>query len=176
MKKKAVSILKLPVRLGKALVRLGKALPSRLGRLRNVKGKPRIALFAGLAVVVVLAVLVLRPGQDDNEVVADTLERYAEATRGKDYQVLCDELLSKSLVDRIKGAGLPCEVALRTGLEDRQNPTLTVQAVEVNGDQALAKVRSSAVGEVPSVDTVRLVHDGDGWRIASLAGPAAGTP
>ena len=59
----------------------------------------------------------------------------------------------------MRAAGLPCEVALRTGLEDRQNPRLTVLGVEVNGDQALARVRSTAGGEPPSTDLVRLVKE-----------------
>jgi len=152
---------------------------SRPPKLPKVQGRPRIALFVALGIIVVIAVLALRPSADDNEAVADTLDSYAEATRGKDYQKLCDELFASALVERIRSAGLPCEVAVRTGLEDRQNPSLTVQQVEVSGEQALARVRSTAAGEVPSVDTIRLVKEDDGWRIASLAGganSAAGQP
>jgi len=148
--------------LGKTLVRLGK-----------LRGKARIIAFAVLAVVVVGAVVLLKPGPDDNEAVAETLDNYAAATRDKDYQTICDNLYAKDLVERVRAAGLPCEVALRTGLEDRQNPRLEVLGVEVNGDQALARVRSTAGGEVPSTDLVRLVKEDGDWRVASLSEPGA---
>lgn len=156
-------------RLLRSLRFLGKPF-ARLGRLR---GKARIVAFAVIALVVVGAVLVLRPGPDDREQVSETLERYAEATRDKDYQTICDELYADDLVDRVRAAGLPCEVALRTGLEDRQNPRLEVLGVEVNDDQALARVRSTAGGEVPSTDLVRLVKEDGDWRVASLSEPGA---
>ena len=158
-------------RLLRSLRPLGKPF-AKLGRLR---GKARIVAFAVIAVLVVGAVLVLRPGPDDSEQVSETLERYAEATRDKDYQTICDELYAEDLVERVRAAGLPCEVALRTGLEDRQNPQLRVLSVEVDGDTASARVRSTAGGEVPSTDTVRLTKEGDDWKISSLSEAASET-
>jgi Putative lumazine-binding len=175
--KKVVSAVGKPFRfIGRFLLRLLRSLRflgrpfAKLGRLR---GRPRLVAFAVLAVIVVGAVLVLKPGPDDNEAVAETLDNYAAATRDKDYQTICDELYAKDLVERVRAAGLPCEVALRTGLEDRQNPRLQVLGVEVNGDQALARVRSTAGGEVPSTDLVRLVKEDGDWRVISLSEPGA---
>ncbi len=175
--KKVVSTVGKPFRaIGRLLVRVLRSVRllgrpfARLGRLR---GRARIIAFAILAVVVVGAVLLLKPGPNDNEAVADTLDDYAAATRDKDYQTICDDLYATDLVDRVRAAGLPCEVALRTGLEDRQNPRLEVLGVEVNGDQALARVRSTAGGEVPSTDLVRLVKEDGDWRVASLSEPGA---
>ena len=175
--KKVLSVVSKPFRvIGAFLLRLlgslrflGKPL-ARLGKLR---GKARIVAYAVIAVVVVALVLVLKPGPDDNEAVSQTLDDYAAATRDKDYQTICDELYAKDLVERVRAAGLPCEVALRTGLEDRQNPRLQVLGVEVNGDQALARVRSTAGGEVPSTDVVRLVKEDGDWRVAALSEPGA---
>lgn len=175
--KKVLSALAKPFRLmGRALLRL----PQRLrflgkpfARLGQLRGKARVAAFALIAIVVVGAVLVLKPAPDDSEQVSETLDRYAEATRDKDYQTICDDLYAEDLVERVRAAGLPCEVALRTGLEDRQNPRLEVLGVEVNGDQALARVRSTAGGEVPSTDLVRLVKEDGEWRVASLSEPGA---
>jgi hypothetical protein len=142
-------------------------------KLARLRGKPRIAVFALIAVAIVAAVLTLRPGPNDSEAVSRTLDDYAAATRDKDYQTICDRLYARDLVDRVRAAGLPCEVALETGLGARQNPQLSVLGVEVNGDQALARVRSSAVGEPVSTDLVRLVKEDGGWRIASLSEPGA---
>jgi ketosteroid isomerase-like protein len=175
--KKVVSAVGKPFRLiGRFLLRLLRPLRSLgrpLAKLGQLRGRARIIAFAVIAVVVVAAVLILKPGPDENEAVAETLDNYAAATRDKDYQTICDNLYAKDLVERVRAAGLPCEVALRTGLEDRQNPRLQVLGVEVNGDQALARVRSTAGGEVPSTDVVRLVKEDGDWRVASLSEPGA---
>jgi len=175
--KKVVSVIGKPFRLiGRFLLRLLRSLRflgkpfARLGKLR---GKARIIADAVIAVAIVGAVLVLKPGPNDNEAVSQTLEDYAAATRDKDYQTICDTLYATDLVERVRAAGLPCEVALRTGLEDRQNPRLEVLGVEVNGEQALARVRSTAGGEVASTDLVRLVKEDGDWRVASLSEPGA---
>ncbi len=144
-----------------------------LKKVTGLKGKPRIAALVIVGVVVVVAVLALRPGPNEEKDVRAALEGYGKASAEKDYQRLCDDLLSSALVEQIRNAGLPCEVALRTGLEDRRSPTLTVLGVEVSGDQALARARTAAIGEVPSVDTIKLVKEDGGWRIASLSEPGS---
>jgi hypothetical protein len=181
MRKRVVSIVTWPLRFLRRLLglllRLFRGLFGKLRRLdrpfrklAGLRGKPRIAVLAVLGVIVIVVVLSLRPGPDSEKDVRKTLDRYAEASRDKDYQTLCDDLLSKEIVDRIRSVGLPCEVAVRTGLEDRGNLRLTVLGVEVNGDQALARVRGTATGEVPGTSTYRLVREDGGWRIATSPG------
>ena len=175
--KKVVSALGKPFRfIGRFLLRLLRSLRflgKPLARLGKLRGKARIIAFAVLAVVAVGAVLLLKPGPNDNEAVAETLENYAAATRDKDYQAICDEIFANDLIERVRAAGVPCEVAVQTGLEDRQNPRLEVLGVEVNGDQALARARSTAGGEVPSTDLIRLIREDGDWRVASLSEPGA---
>ena len=174
MRNRVVSIIVRPVlfvrRLVALLVRL---LRTAFARLAGLRGRQRIVALGVLAVVLVVLVLSLRPGPDSDKEVRQTLDRYAQATRDKDYQTLCDDLYASELIDRIRNAGLPCEVALRTGLQERRNPQLVVLGVEVNGDQALARTRTTAVGEPPSVDTIRMVRQGGHWRVASLSEPGA---
>ncbi|MDP2709733.1 MAG: hypothetical protein Q8O56_00820 [Solirubrobacteraceae bacterium] len=175
--KKVVSVVAAPFRaLGKLLMWLLRRLSvlgKPLAKLGKLRGKARIVVYGLLAVAIVGAVVVLRPAPDQDERVRETLDRYAEATRDKDYQTICDNLYAADLVERVRAAGLPCEVALQTGLEERRNPRLEVLGIEVNGDQALARVRSTAAGEVASTDIVRLVDEAGGWRIASLTEPGA---
>lgn len=138
------------------------------------RDKRTIALVVLVAALAVIVVLVLKPGgRDDEQDVRATLDRFAQATREKDYQTLCDELFAAALVEKLRAVGLPCEVAVRTGLGGRRNPQLEVLGVEVNGDQALARARSTAAGEQPSTDTLRLVREGGSWRIASAPGGSA---
>jgi hypothetical protein len=47
-------------------------------------------------------------------------------------------------------------------------PRLTIGTIRVKGDSATADVQSTATGEKPSRDTLRLVRVDDSWRIASL--------
>ena len=115
-------------------------------------------------------------GPSDDEQVRDTLERYEQATAKRDVQTICDELLSPEIAAKVAREGLPCEVALKTGLEDVKAPTLRVEKVQVNGDQALARVRSEAAGQAPSTDTIRLIRIGETWRIAALARPQPQPP
>ena len=181
--KKVVSFAAKPFRaIGRILVKIlrlvGSLASKGFVRLTKLRGKARVLALVAIVVVLILLVMVLKPEPDKGEQVRETLDRYAEATREKDYQTLCDDLYASDLVERIRAAGLPCEVALRTGLEDRQNPQLQVLAVDVTGDTASARVRSTAVGEVPSVDTVGLVEEDGEWKVASLseAGSASTGP
>jgi len=177
--KKVVSVVTAPFRaIGRLLLKLLRSLRvlgKPFAKLAGLRGRARIVALAVLAVIVVVAVITLKPGPNEEKQVRETLDRYAVASRDKDYQTLCDDLLASELVEQIRSAGLPCEVALKTGLENRRNPTLKVLAVEVNGDQALARTRTSAVDEPTSVDTIRLVHQDAQWRVASLQQPGSGS-
>ena len=155
----------------------GRRLPNPFKRITGLKGKPRIAVIVLLGAAVIVAVLALRPGPNAEKEVRATLDRYATATREKDYQTLCDSLFAKNIVDGLRSAALPCEVALRNStFETLRNPQLTVLGVEVSGDQALARARTVATGEQPSVDTIKLVKQDGSWRIASLAEPGTQAP
>lgn len=173
--KKVVSVAAKPFRaIGRILLKLVRRLGF-LGkpfvRLSKLRGKALVLACIPIAIVLILLVIVLKPEPDREEEVREALDRYAAATRDKDYQTLCDELLASELVERIRNAGLPCEVALRTGLENRRNPRLEVLSVEANGDEAVARVSGSAEGEVAATVDYRLVREEDAWRIASSGGP-----
>jgi hypothetical protein len=126
---------------------------------------PRLAALAAAC-----ALLAGCGGESDEEQVRTTVADFGTATAKRDYQRLCDELLSRRLVERAARA-VPCEQAFRVGLEGVQSPQLTVQSVEVDGDRANARVRSVAEGQDPSNDVIRLVRQGGDWRIDELAEP-----
>ncbi|HEV2061595.1 MAG TPA: nuclear transport factor 2 family protein [Solirubrobacteraceae bacterium] len=126
---------------------------------------PRTIIAALLAAAALLSAC----GTDDEAAVRDTLNQFADATAKKDYQRLCDELLSPDLVEQVRRVNLPCEVALRTGFEDVENPRIEVRSVKIDGDSASAQVRSTAANQEPSTDTIQLVKVDGEWRIASLS-------
>lgn len=134
-------------------------------KLGSLKGPTRLIVFGLIAIIVVIGALKLRGGPDDAKLVRETLVRYATASRNKDYQTLCDDLLASSYVKQTASSGLPCEVALRTALEDVHNPTLTVGTIDVNGDRAAAKVTGSAAGQVPGTSVYTLIREDGTWKI-----------
>jgi len=102
------------------------------------------------------------------EQVRSTVAEFGRATAAKDYRALCDRLLAPSLVEEVESIGLPCERALRQGLEDVRDPRLTIGDIEVREDEATADIRTSAAGEEPSQDTLELVNLDGAWKISSL--------
>jgi hypothetical protein len=107
-------------------------------------------------------------GPTDEEQVRASVDAFSKATAAKDYSKLCKELLAPKLVERVRSVGLPCEVALKQGLGEVKDPKLTIGRVTVDGDAATADVRTSAAGEAPSRDTLKLTRIDGRWRIASL--------
>jgi hypothetical protein len=108
-------------------------------------------------------------GPSDSEQVHATVEAFGQATAAKDYQRLCDNILAPALISKLEQVGLPCEVALKQGFADVRAPTLTIGRIEVDGDDATAEVNSTAQGQQPSRDTLKLKRVKGKWRIASLA-------
>jgi hypothetical protein len=177
--KKVVSVIARPVRaIGRILAKVLRPLRSLRGpivKLTQLRGRPALVAWGLIFAVLVILVITLKPGPDPGKEVRAALKLYAQASRDKDYQTLCDDLLASQLVDQIRSAGLPCEVALRTGLEDRRNMTLEVLKVQASGDEAAAEIRTTATDEPTSVDTIRLVRQDDAWRIRSLQQPGSGS-
>ena len=110
-------------------------------------------------------------GPSDERQIRSTLAELERATATHDFRALCDRVFAPQLIETVERVGLTCELAMQQGYEDVQDPRLTVGAVAVDGDSATAEVRSSAAGQAPSQDTVRLVRLDAGWRIASRAEP-----
>lgn len=166
---------KKPSRVAGGLGRIGRVVATPARKVAGLKGKPRLVVWGLLFVVVLVVALQVRGGRDDEQLVRDALARFEEASVRKDYQTLCDELLASSYVRQTASSGLPCEVALRTGLEDVRNPTLEVVSVEVSGDRAAARVRGTAAGQVPAEDVYTLIREDDAWKILPPR-PGAATP
>ena len=70
-------------------------------------------------------------GPPPEELVRTTVTEFGRATSAKDYQALCDRILAPDLVEDVESIGLPCEVALRQGLGDVEDPRLTIGKITV---------------------------------------------
>ncbi len=168
---------KKPSRVAGGLGRVGRVVAAPVRKMGALKGRARLIVWGVFAVLVIIVALQVRGGRDDETLVREALARYETASARKDYQALCDDVLAASYVRQTASSGLPCEVALRTALEDVKNPTLEVINVEVNGDRAAARVRGTAAGQVPAEDVYTLVREDDAWHILPpRPDSAAGTP
>jgi hypothetical protein len=107
-------------------------------------------------------------GPNDEQQVAATVKAFTRATATKDYRTLCTRILAPSLIEKVTQVGLPCEEALHKGLGDVRDPRLTIGKITVADDRATVEIRTSASGQAPSRDTLRLERVGGSWRIASL--------
>jgi hypothetical protein len=123
-----------------------------------------------LAPALVLLVLVGcgDAGPTPEELVRTTVSDFGKATAAKDYKTMCDRLLAPKLIEDVTQAGLSCERALKQGLDRVRDPRLTIGAVKIDGDSATAEIRTSAAGEEPSKDTLKLVNINGTWKISSL--------
>jgi hypothetical protein len=131
---------------------------------------------AAVLAMLALAAAAAGCGRSDEEKVRDTLRRFERAAQRGDYQELCDDVLARQLLERLQRIGLPCRLALQRGLGAVRRPRLRVSRVKVRGDVALAQVTTTAVGQRPSRDTVRLVKQGDDWKISALSGAQPPAP
>lgn len=115
-------------------------------------------------------------GKSDDEKVRDSLGRFETAAKDKDYKELCDEVLSPRLTRLLAEHGLACRQALQRGLGSVLQPSIDVRKVKIEGDTALALVTTTAVGQRPSQDTIRLVKADGEWRVDSLSGAQPPAP
>ena len=124
----------------------------------------RIPTLLAILTLTVLAGCGAASPQDE---VRDVVNRFAAASAEKNYQVICDELLARTLVDNAEQYGLPCEIALKPGLDSVREPELTVEKITVKGDRASARVATDAANQTPSTVTLGLRRIADEWQITS---------
>jgi putative lumazine-binding protein len=117
-----------------------------------------------------------KAGRPDAELVRAAVNRFARASARKDYQQICDRLVSRRLVQTVEQIGLPCESAFRRGLRGVRRPRLQIRKIQVAKDKALVSVRSTAANQKPSDDTLQLVKEDGKWKIAALAKPQPQPP
>src|SRR6266545_2017779 len=83
----------------------------------------------------------------DRAAVRGALVQLDQATAEHNYQLLCNRVLARELVQKVASAGLPCQEALRIGLGSVRQPHLQVTEIKIHGDRALAQVYSGATGQ-----------------------------
>jgi hypothetical protein len=103
--------------------------------------------------------------------VQDKIQQFAAAAGRRDYRTICRQVLSPALVAHLSANGIDCQEAMRIAFGEVSDPTISVGKVTVKGQNATAITLSMARGQLSSLDTIKLVDTGSGWRISALASP-----
>jgi hypothetical protein len=107
-----------------------------------------------------------KPIQGPPKEVAGVIQKLQSATRTHDFQTICNDLLAAATRRQAGGADCPAVLGERaTGV---RRPRIVVQSIEVSGNTALARVRTTATGQAATGDVIRLVREGGRFRISSL--------
>jgi hypothetical protein len=100
--------------------------------------------------------------------VADVVKRLERATARRDFATICNDLLASAT--RSQAGGPDCVRVLGARASGVKRPRIAIQAIEVAGNSAQARVRTTASGQAPTTDVVRLIREGGHFRISSLGG------
>jgi Putative lumazine-binding len=131
---------------------------------------------ARIAVLVAALALVACGKEHPRQAVRESVEHFGKDVAAQDYPDLCKNVLADNLISALEASGVPCELALKTGLSGAKNPKLSIRTIAVNGDRALVGVHSTASNQPPSDDTLSLVKQHGEWKISSLARPEPQPP
>jgi hypothetical protein len=94
------------------------------------------------------------------------IQKLQSATRRHDFQTICDDLLAAAT--RRQAGGTDCPAVLGERAKGVRRARIVVQSIEVSGNTALARVRTTATGQAATGDVIRLVREGGRFRISSL--------
>lgn len=108
-------------------------------------------------------------GPSDEQKIRAAVTGLAEAARARHYGEICERYLSNTLREQIRLVG-NCSRLLKKmlggpGFDPRFR--LAVESVEIDGNRATTRVRTTAEGHTTTVNW-SLVREGDNWRLATF--------
>jgi hypothetical protein len=104
----------------------------------------------------------------EEKAVAQVVEDIAAAGRSGDAERICSDLLSASLVERMKAGGAACAAELDKSLDDADDFDLEVKDVTVTGSSATAQVEGRD-GDKDRVATFRFVKEEGKWKAEAIS-------
>jgi hypothetical protein len=99
--------------------------------------------------------------------VADAVRALQHDLSTRDYRDLCERVFSSQARDQEGGVSCPTFVARQS--QGVRNPVIEIKAIEVSGHRATARVVTNSAGEARAPETIELVWENGGFRVASLA-------
>jgi hypothetical protein len=109
----------------------------------------------------------------DQKSVAQVVDDLGKAVKKRDAKEICNTIFATSVADKLKQGNTDCVAAVKNQVKDASSFDVSVKKVAISGTNATAVVTSTVDGK-DATQTLKLVKDGNAWRIASLQSPAAG--
>ena len=127
----------------------------------------------GLVLAFVVAKVVVDGSGDDPKPiagapkeVAGVVARLERATQRHEFDILCDQLFTRSARER--AGGKDCVALLRETAKDVRDARIRLLEVKIEGSRAKARVRTTAEGQTAVEETIDLVREGGRYRISAL--------
>jgi hypothetical protein len=103
----------------------------------------------------------------DERAVAQKVEELQDAGNQHEPERICNDILSRTLVQELEAAGADCTQEMQKAIEDAQDYELDVRDVTISGSTATATVRRGDDGPTQKMEFTR---EGNQWRATSLSG------
>ena len=107
-----------------------------------------------------------KPASGPPAQIAATVDRLERAVAKRDFETICDELFTAQA--RRRAGGEECEGQLGSAAEGVKRPSIEIEAIDVKGDTAAVKVRTTASGQASLADELQLRREGDRWLVEAL--------
>jgi hypothetical protein len=98
--------------------------------------------------------------------VAGVIGRLEKATREQDFATICNDLLAAET--RKQAGGEQCPDVLGQRARGVRRPRIRILSIDVSGDRARARVRTTASGQAAVSDVIALVRENGRFRVSSL--------
>ena len=100
---------------------------------------------------------------------AATVDRLERATADRDFETLCDEVLTRAARER--AGGPDCARLLRRAGRGIRDPSIEIRGIEVaRGGWATVTIRTTAEGQAAITDALELRREAGRRRVEALAG------
>jgi len=98
--------------------------------------------------------------------VARIVDRLDRAVRARNFERICDDLLTPEA--RQRAGGTNCATKMAAEAKGVRRPWIKLQSIHIVGSRAEAELLTSAKGEEPVEETLQLTRRGAGYRIVAL--------
>ena len=97
---------------------------------------------------------------------ATVIQRLEKATARRDFTTICDDLFAATT--RKQAGGDSCPDVLDQRARGVRRPRIRIKSIEVSGNAARVRVRTTATGQAPITDVIHLVRENGSFRVLSL--------
>ena len=97
---------------------------------------------------------------------AAVIQRLEKATASRDFTTICNDLFAAAT--RRQAGGDSCPDVLDQRARGVRRPRIRIQSIEVAGNEARVRVRTTAADQAAITDVIRLVRERGRFRVLAL--------